>query len=279
MDYQESMLTKLRAYLNTGVYFLRSRYHRSDVTLPVIDSGDVGPVSRPKFAEIVSDHGADEIFVHVGLSDVASAFGDESYTFLRDTLDEHFGSVMVPGFTPSFRSSGVYHKRFSNPEYGTFARLFLDDADYRTNDAIHSILVRGEYRFEECEHHTTFSEDGCWEKFDDENVLYANIGTPWIISTQLHYLEHALDVPYVEAPTHDGIIYYDEDHYESVSQQNMSYRYPIKWNRSKIEEYLRSRDVLQRYDLNGLQLRFFNAAELRKALEPKIAEDPHYLVT
>ena len=272
------MLTKLQMYANTVNYFLRSQYQHSDWQVPLVSQRDVGPVSKPEFKSLLADYSADSVFVHVGLSDVNSAFGNESYDFLVDTLDEHFGSVMAPGFTPSFRSTGVYHKQFSKPEYGMFARLFLEDADYRTDDAIHSILVKGTYRFDEYDHHDTFSRDGCWEKFDRENVLYVNIGTPWIISTQLHYLEHFFDVPYVEAPEFPGIIYYDKSRYDSVTQSNNTYLQPTKWNRSKIESYLESQNVLSSYTLNGLNIRFFRSNDLRQALEPMVTADPYYFV-
>ncbi|MFW6040711.1 MAG: hypothetical protein ACOC85_02630, partial [Thermoplasmatota archaeon] len=90
------------------------------------------------------------VFVHVGLSDIKSVFHQNPYELLIKVLEEHFNSILAPGFTPYFEESGVYHKLYSKPVHGTFYRLFHKDADYRTNDATHSILVKGDYRFDDC---------------------------------------------------------------------------------------------------------------------------------
>lgn len=272
------MITKLRTYLNTADHVLRSRYRRSDVELPLVDSTEVGPVEADSFDDVLAQYDDDVVFVHAGLSDVKSAFERNPYEFLLTKLDEHFESVLVPGFTPSFRSSGVYHRQFSRPEYGTFSSLFLEDADYRTNDAVHSILVRGDYRFEDRDHHESFSERGCWGKLDEDNVLYFNVGTPWIVSTQLHYIEYISDPPYVEDTTFEGVLYEDETTYREISQGHYTAPDTVKWNRSKIEGKLASRGVLSRHDLGGLEMRFFRARETRRALEPELGADPYYLI-
>lgn len=273
------MLRELRQYLNTTNHFLQSRYRRSDWELPLLDQGEIGPVEEDKLDAILSQYDDDVVFVHAGLSDIKSAFGGNPYEFLVRKLDEHFESVLVPGFTPSFRAAGIYHKQFSRPEYGALSRLFLDDADYRTADPIHSIQVKGEYRFEDCDHRESFSERSCYGKLDDDDVLYLNVGTPWIVSTQIHHVEYIADTPYVEETSYDGTVYHDETNYESVTQQHYTAPPTMKWNRSKIENALASNGVLARHDLNGLSVRLFRANGLRRTLEPRIERDPYYLVT
>ena len=221
------------------------------------------------------------VFVHVGLSDVKSAFKCDPYEFLRDRLDTHFENVLVQGFTPSFRSPDgrVYHKDYSVPKYGTFSTLFLDDCDYRTDDATNSILVRGDYRFDDCDHHDTWSSDGCFGALDRDNVLVLDIGTNWIRAAQIHYLEVLLDVPYVTTTDYEGVIYYDDSTHEPVTQRSHEYERPITWNRAKIKDDLQQDGVLEHHELNGLDLFAFEARELRHALAPRIEDDPHYLVT
>lgn len=271
------MISRAKVYANTANYFVRSKLRQSE--FPVPGGEDVGPVREEQLDAVLSRYNDNVVFVHAGLSDINAAFRTDPYRFLLRKLDTHFESVLVPGFTPSFRASGIYHKKYSKPEYGTFSRLFLNDADYRTDDAIHSILVRGEYRFSRYDHHDSFGEDGCWSKLDEENVLYMNIGTPWIVSTQHHYIEHEAEVPYLERSAHDGVIYYDETNSAALTQYNYQYDDPSKRSAVKIASYLSDQDALSSYCLNGLKLRFFRAGDLRRTLMRKIESDPYYLIT
>jgi aminoglycoside N3'-acetyltransferase len=224
--------------------------------------------------------GHDEAFVHAGLSDVKAAFDANPYDFLLKRLDESFESVLAPGFTDYFTTSGVYHKEFSRPKHGTFVRLFHRDADYRTDDAIKSILVRGPYRFDDCNHHDTYHEDGCFAKLVRDGALVVNVGTPWITCSHLHYFEHKYDVPYVSSETHDGVLYRSRTEHERVEQTCGSNVSPFySWNKPKLTRRLERADVLDRYNLNGLRLLFFRLDDLDEVLGRELREDPYYLVT
>lgn len=122
-----------------------------------------------------------------------------------EVLERNFDSILAPGFTDYFRKSGVYGKEHSRPMYGKFDSLFLDDANYRTDDACKSILVRGDYRFEDRDHSDTFSTDGCFAQLSDD-VLLASIGTPWLMCSFLHYVESKHDVPYVYENVYEGTL-------------------------------------------------------------------------
>jgi aminoglycoside N3'-acetyltransferase len=239
------------------------------------------PPSRFPFSElqaVLDDYDDSTVFLHVGLSHVNAAFGERSYDRLYGELARQFDSVLVPGFTPSFRDSGVYHKRYSRPQVGMFPILFMDDADYRTDDAIHSIQVAGPYRFTDCDHHDTFGPGGCYAQLDRDNVLIANIGTNRLVSTQFHYVSFNTDPPYHEPETHSGVMYHDEESHEEIDQRNDRFTSYYSWNRWKMEEYLAERGVLDRRDKNGLKLSFFRAREMREAVEPKVDEQPYYMV-
>lgn len=243
---------------------------------------EVGRIDPARFDAVLDDHPADTVFVHIGLRDVKRAFDRDPYEFLLDRFDEHFESVLNPGFTPSFRQAdGIYHKQFSVPRFGAFSRLFLADCDYRTDDPTNSILVRGPYRFEECTQTDTWSPAGPFGKLDRENVLYLNVGTDWLRSSQIHYIESVLDVPYIETEEYEGIVYYDETDYERVTHRSHRYRYDrsMRWNRSKLETGLEADGVLDSYDLSGLRIRAFRARDLREWLEPRLEIDPYYIVT
>ncbi|PSQ03661.1 hypothetical protein BRC97_13140 [Halobacteriales archaeon QS_6_71_20] len=236
------------------------------------------PFPFSEFRSILDDYDDDVIFVHVGLSDVSAAFGDDSYDRVCSELRRQFDSVLVPGFTPSFRSSGVYHKRYSRPQVGLFPVLFMDDADYRTDDPLHSIQVAGDYRFDGCDHHDTFGEDGCYARLDDDNVLIANIGTDRLVSTQFHYVSVRADPPYQASSSHAGEIYYDDERHGGVEQRNDTFTSTYTWNRWKLERRLADEGVLDRRDRHGLKLSLFRARDMRTALEPAIERDPYYMV-
>ncbi|WP_408955107.1 AAC(3) family N-acetyltransferase [Natroniella sp. ANB-PHB2] len=238
----------------------------------------IGNVNVKRIEEIFSNYKQDAVFVHAGLSDIKKAFNCNPYKFLMELLEKNFDSIYVPGFTPSFRKSGVYHKSFSKPEHSIFNRLFLSEANYRTNDCIHSILVKGNSCFNDCNHFDTFSLDGCFGKMDQENILYLNIGTNFLKSTQLHYIERLLKVPYMDVTEKKGIIYYNETDYEVVLQKNYKYNTKISWNRLKLEKDMKKEKMIDTYDLNGLKVRFFKAGDLMVFLENKINKDPYYLV-
>lgn len=264
-----SLLTRGRIYGNAGKHVLIERFRPSSVS-----RADPNALEK-----ILSRYDDDTVFVHAGLSDVASAFDGDPYEFLYGALTDQFDNVLAPGFTPSFRRSGVYHKQYSRPEYGTFSRQFLSDADYRTDDAIHSILVDGDYRFDDCDHHDSFGENGCWAQLDDENALVLNVGTDWLMSTQHHYIERFYDVPYEGPKTYEGEIYYDGTNHESIVQTNYEYDVRLRRNHRKIQRMLAEKSLLDQYDVEGLRVLLFRARDLRHALAEELEDDPYYMVT
>lgn len=242
----------------------------------------VGRVDPDRFDAVLNEHAADRVFVHVGLRDVKRAFGCDPYEFLLERFDERFESVFNPGFTPSFRfADGLYHKQFSAPRFGTFSRLFMHDCDHRTDDPTNSILIRGPHRFDGCPSNDTWSPEGPFGELDRENVLYLNVGTDWLRSSQIHYIESLYGVPYIETAEYEGTVYYDETDHEQVTHRSHEYvcEKGTRWNRSKLEAGLEADGVLDSYDLEGLRIRAFHARDLREWIEPRLDIDPYYIVT
>lgn len=264
-----SPITQARVYANAATHVLLERAWPSNVS-----RGDVADLDA-----VFDQYDDDTAFVHAGLSDVNTAFGGDPYETLLGSLTDSFDSVLAPGFTPSFRQSGIYHKHYSRPEYGAFSRLFLEDADYRTDDTVHSILVKGDYRFDDCDHHHSFGEESCWAQLDAENALVVNVGTDWLLTTQHHYVEHHNDVPYNATKEFEGHIYYDDERHDDVTQTNYEYDVKLRRNHRKIQRMMSEKGLLDEYDIGGLSVLCFRARDLRHALEEELAEDPYYMVT
>jgi len=235
-------------------------------------------ISKQQLHNVLSKYEDETIFVHVGLSDLNTALSGNPYEILTSVLFEEFETILTPGFTPSFRASGIYDKQSSRPEVGMFPLLFMNDAEYRTNDAIHSILISGEYRLNDCNHQRSFGEDGCWAQLDQDNILIANIGTNRLVSTQYHYISLQADVPYHTEETHSGTIVFEDGSRKAVEQVNDTFRGRYNWNRWKMEHYLNQQGVLERADMNGLKISLFHAQDMRLALESQLAKDPYYMV-
>jgi aminoglycoside N3'-acetyltransferase len=237
--------------------------------------------SVDRFDEILETEAAGHstVFVHAGLSDISSAFETNPYEFLMDRLDDHFENIIATGFTDYFKHSGVYHKEHSRPKNGTFVELFHDDADYRTDDAMKSFLVKGEYRFEDCVHHDSYHENGCFSKLVDDDVLVFDVGTHWITCSHLHYFESAFDVDYVQDVTYEGVDLTGGSP-EPIQQTCGEYESMFySWNKPKLQRLLLRHDALAKYDLNGLLLCFFTLGDVERLLGAKLRDDPYYLVT
>lgn len=239
-------------------------------------------VPESTFDELLDRHAAghSKVFLHVGLSDIKAAFDTNPYEFLLERLDERFESILAPGFTDYFKISGVYHKQYSRPKHGTFVRLFHEDADYRTDDAIKSILVKGPYRFDGCDHHRSYHDDGCFAQLVRDDALVLNVGTPWLKCSHLHYLEHQHGAPYVIEKTYDGVLYRSSTEYEHIEQTCSVYSSKFySWNRRKLTRRLERAGVIDRYDLNGLKTIFFTLDDIVSVIGDEMRRDPHYLVT
>jgi len=226
------------------------------------------------------------VFVHIGLKQIKTAYGvDDPYGFIFNELTKRFQSIMTPGFTPSFKKTGLYHKELSKPEYGSFAKNFLNDATYRTDDPAYSLLVYGKYDLTGCNTKESFGKGSSFEKIDKDNILNINIGTKWLVSSQAHYIEYKNMVPYIKKETHEGIIYYNSTEHEKTSvttYKNIHWfnKYlSIIWNRGKMLKDMLKSDIIEYHNINGLKIFIFRSGDLKQFLDEKIKKDPYYLIT
>ena len=238
-----------------------------------------GPIEESLLETVLAQYSdAETVFVHIGLSDVKTALQRNPYEAIIETLTAEFESVLAPGFTRSFRDTRVFDVDETSPEVGAFSSLFFGDAAYRTPDPLHSILVDGPYRFDDCTFRDTFSPDGCYGQLSADNVLYLNIGTPWLVSTQLHYVERVCDVPYAGTTEVDGELTADGTTERITQRTYDKNNYLYFWNRRGLRDDMVEAGVLDHYVLNGLNVMGLRAGEMQAFLEPRIEEDPYYLV-
>lgn len=265
-------ITDLRRGGNLVKHQILSRFRRRQ---------SANPIAVDRFSATIATllDGADAAIVHVGLSDVNHALPGDPYDVLIETLQQHLDSVIVPGFTDYFATSGVFHKQYSRPKHGTFARLFLSDADYRTDDAMKSFLVTGPHRFADCVHDDSYHPDGCFARLVRDDVHLLNVGTPWVTCSHLHYLEAATAVPYVNQQTFDGVLIDDTDVRE-IEQTCHRYTSPFySWNKPKLQRDLCRDGSLSVHDLDGLFVASGSLDEIVDSVERRLVTDPHYLVT
>lgn len=242
---------------------------------------EVGRARRADFEAILDRFDDENVFVHAGLSDIKTAFDTNPYEYLYSQLETHFESILAPGYTPSFKRTGVFHLEYSRPEYGMFPVLFKEDAEYRTADPLHSILVAGPYRFDGCEISPTFGPDGCFAQLERDNVLSLSIGTPAFRPTNIHQIECSMGVPYVRESTHEGVVYTDAVTHHEVSQTNFTNENPrlYAFNRAKMERRLKRAGVMETHSLNGLKIYAVRTGDIDAVLRPEVERDPYYLVT
>lgn len=266
-----SLRDRLGIYANTAVSLA---YRKGPLSpRPPVESAD-----PDRLAAVLDGYADDAVFVHAGLRAVREAFGTDPYDLLLGLFDERFESVLVPGYTPQFRETGHYDKRTTEPAYGAWSRLFLEDADHRTDDAIHSILVRGPYRFADCDHRDTFAADGCFAQLDRDDVLVANVGTHWLRTTQHHYVERQFGVPYQRYPTHEGVMVDEAGVEHEIVQRNDSYTLPARRAARKLQREAVAAGVMEHHDIGGVLVLLFHAREYHEFLRERLARDDCYLV-
>lgn len=258
-----------QAAWSSAKHYLQTRRHEP-----------VGPTNDAVLDAIFDQYSdASVVFVHIGLSDIKAALDTDPYAAILHKLRSTFDSILVPGFTKSFRKTGVFDPDETPPELGTFSQLFFEERVFRTPDPLHSILVDGPYRFEGSTVRDTFSPEGCYGQLSEDNVLYLNIGTPWLVLTQLHYVERVCDVPYAETVEIDGELRVDGTATQITQRNYTKNNYLYAWNRQRLRDAMVSAGVLDHYSLDGLNIMGVRAGDMQTFLEPRIESNPYYLVT
>lgn len=187
--------------------------------------------------------------------------------------------LAFPGFTPSFRNSGIYSVQYSRPEIGALSLLAYDAGMRRTLDPIHSLFIDQDQINLSTVENDTFHPDGVYKNFVQPGSCWINIGTHTLISSLFHYIERYAAVPYLEPRSHEGVILLNNGQIIKVNHSSYSYNQKIVWNRKKIEKYLIRNGCLRFGVWYGVICRVINGHKAMELLVHQIRKDPFFLVT
>lgn len=232
------------------------------------------------------------LFIHARLKGLRQKTDilDHSYEAISKTLLDAFvkefqpKTVLVPTFTYSFTSSGIYHRTFSKSEVGRFSEEVRQKfSTYRTPDPVFSVVDISSHLSEKdnIDYTKAFGSGTLYDYLDEEDAMIINFDLPKpIISTQLHHIEKINEVPYRFDKTFKGVIYNDENNYNEIE-----YDYFVRdldrdpeWDRKKIRKKLSDEEVLQVVERDGIELTCISAQDKREIISKEVSKDPEFLI-
>lgn len=216
--------------------------------------------------------------VYAGLS----SFRAESPCGAVDLIQYAFRNTenwFIPGFTPSFRRTGVYSVVHSRPEVGAFSKNVFKLSLKRTLDPIHSLFImNGDLPYADTMG-DTFDPDGIYKSFTTQDACIVNIGTPEIVSTNLHYSERFAGLPYLERENHHGVVILPNGKEKEINHTSFKYKNRISWNRKKIERLLVKNNCMNVGLWNGALCRVIDGEASMSCLHSALTKDPYFMVT
>lgn len=149
---------------------------------------------------------------------------------------------MVPTFTLSFKQTGIYSVNYSRSEVGIFSELFRERANYRTQNAIHSVSIISKdiSIYEKMNYKNTFSPDGLYGYLVKDNSYIVNISTNYFLATFKHYVEEMYNVPYENRKNnkYKGIVFDKYNNPVKWEQIHHAYNRKVQFNQKKITNVL-----------------------------------------
>jgi len=260
----DQVLVKAYSYLS----LLRSRLHHprnEEKALPYLDLEK--EISRYRTA-----------IVYVGLSSVRAESPGEAVDLIQYAF-RNTENWFVPAFTPSFRRTGVYSVMHSRPEVGAFSKNVFKQSLKRTVDPIHSLFImNGELPYADTMG-DTFDPGGVYKSFTTQDACIVNIGTPKIVSTNLHYSERFAGLPYLECENHQGVVILPGGKEKEINHTSYKYKNRISWNRKKIERLWIKNNCVNVGSWNGALCRIIDGETSMSCLHKALTKDPYFMVT
>jgi len=231
------------------------------------------------------------LFLHVGLRNLR-AISNKTYEELTNDIIDYYVNkyypfaIVVPTFTWSFRKTGLYSIEYSKSETGMFSELFRSKAIYRTSNAIQSfsIITNNEQAFRELNHADTFSTDGIYEFFRQNDTYIIDIATDTFRASPLHHIERVCDLCYLScnAKKYTGYFIDENNNITKIEQMHGGtniYKGSYVFNKEKIEKYIEKKKILVKHSHGAITLSVVSNQDLHRILEEKLIRNPFFAIT
>jgi len=240
-----------------------------------------------KLFEKVNINNNSLLFLHVGLKKIKqktnkeySILENEITNIIKKKYNPH--SILVPAFTFSFIQTGIYSVNYSRSEVGIFSELFRKKANYRTQNAIHSVSIisKNISNYEKINYKNTFSSDGLYSYLVKDNSYIINISTHHFIATHTHYIEELYNVPYKDRTNNKfkGIIFDKYDNPIKWEQIHQAYNSKVQFNIKKRTDVLIKANVLKEFTYRGIKISIIKVCDLVEVLGRYLKKDKYFLV-
>jgi len=231
--------------------------------------------------------GKENIFLHARIKGLKKK--SRTYQYISLKLLERFceaspKNIFVPTFTYSFTKRKIFKISSSPSEVGRFSEDIRNSISFnlRTLDPVFSVLDVLNSKLDKKKLiKDSFGKNSIFEKFDKINGIVVNVGLDQIFSTQFHYYEKMLKVPYRSNRFFKGKVF---DHYGNTKIVNYKFysrdlEESFAFNRKKIRELMLKEKILHESTWENLPVRWFRTEDLKKMLIHKFKNDNYFLVT
>lgn len=219
---------------------------------------------------------------YAGLRSIRADSADDAFDRIL-SVSRNVPVVAIPGFTPSFRQSGLFAKKFSRPEVGAFSRIAFERSFNRSDDPVHSLFLLGNDKGEidEIQSATgndTFAETGVYRYLCGKDSCIVNVGTK---EPRLgyHFVERLADVPYMRLDMLRGVLIDNDMSFRNIEHYSYRYKIPVRWNRIKIVRLLLREGCMRVGQWEGAHCRIIDVRKAKTVLLSKLSVDPYFLVT
>ncbi len=198
---------------------------------------------------------------------------------IRDFLQP--SEIYVPTFTYGFTKKNFFDVKDTSSEVGRFSeeiRNIYASKHYRTLDPVFSVVEteNGSFR-NHIFNNNSFGPSSIWEYLNQHPhyIVNINLNLP-IISTELHYLEYKIKVPYRYMKNFKGVV----RGWDNINHE-FEYNYYVRdlelnpqWNREKIFAACHKHNLV----LECGPIKLFEWNNLSNFLQKKLSYDINYLI-
>lgn len=234
------------------------------------------------------------VLLHVRLKGLLEAAGGSykaiEYGDLSADLIEVFrelyvpSGILVPTFSYSFTQTAIYDRTRTPGEVGRFGEEIRKayPHSFRSMNPVFSVIdCDSLFDKNGLDEGSAFGVDSLWERLDKRGHISVNVNLQEpIVSTYLHFLEYAEQVPYRYEKMFAGRVSEDGLHWNDVF-----YEYHVRdletdttWRREKIAKFLIAEGVFHDVKQQGVTLRWFDSLILGPLVKSALQSDPYFFI-